>query len=622
MEVKQLFNLREEDTLNPFQTHFLDAYTRNPDANFIVSYPTSSGKSNSIFFLGNKHLAMNKSVVYMAPVKALLEEKKSDFKNLGGKWANVGVVTGDYAKEDKTDEILEDKDIICISQESLVSHLRKKIKSKNLKWMTNIGLLVVDEGHYVGDSSRGANLEVALFELLTLLPNIQVLFLSGTLINSEDFVKWMQVMVPSKSVELVKGTYRPYKLKHIFLKYRQNSKNEKIEDIKNRIIINTINNHDSESKWILPVFKKSYGKTLVTKIRENDMSGAFHYGDLSFARRTEIEKFYKLGHIKVLLGTQTIFVGLNLDAEFGIVTDSEAGGRDIPAHQIQQAVGRIGRYKQGTVYYLIKDDNNFDYHKNRFLNGEPIISILTNYSQLVTHVLGAIYSGWIKDKASLFSWYNKSLAKIQSSETPDLEEIVSNLNKMGFVAILEGNYVITHKGKICSQYMMSPLDVYDWVRNLRKYYSMKNPSLTNLASAYGEVHRFYSKFITESELKVIPNEVKKLAHSSYWKGVTPIYCKLKKLQCPDMFYSQMYSFYSDYYRIKECLTRINNEIERWVDKSTFEKDYGLLLAGEYRVESDVNLNNRNKRQLQQLGIYTYEDALKNKDLLESYGINL
>lgn len=626
--MKKLFNVPEKYELNAFQTHFLSEWGENKDANYIVAYPTSSGKSSSIFFLGNIALSRNQKVIYTAPTKALLEEKQDDFKEYGGegsKWSNIGVVTGDYGKEEKTNEVLITKDIICISQESLVSHIRRVVKSGNTGWFDGIGVVVIDEGHLVADTSRGANLEVAIFELLSLLPHVQVLFISGTLKNSEHFVKWFGNISYRKPV-LITGTYRPYVNKHVFMKYRI-AKGKEGEDIKTRIITDIVNKHTAmKEKGVVPVFKKAYGKHLVDVMRKDNIRSEFHYGDLDYSKRKNIEKLYKNGHLDALKCTQTLFVGLNLDADYGVISDAVIAGGDIPAYQVQQAAGRVGRYAPGVVYYLIPDNDEYARHVDRFMNGEDIMSTLLDYRQLLTHILGAIYSGWVKTAEQLVDWYERSLAYVQGMlPGSKLIDAVDKLRLMGYVAVINETYAITHKGKICSQYMMCPLDVYDWVRNLRKYYALMRPTSTDLACAYGEVSRFYSRFISVSENKAVPTEVRKKSDGSFWKGVTPIYCRLKGLPSIDLFYSQSYSFYSDSSRIRECLARVNKEIERWTSDEQFSTDFLKLLKGENSKElglHNVKMSVADKRRLNAVGIHTLEDARNNRSLLEQYGIDL
>jgi replicative superfamily II helicase len=626
--LKKLFNVPEKYALNDFQEHFYAEWEKNKDANYIVAYPTSSGKSSSIFFLGNIALDDNKKVIYTAPTKALLEEKQDDFKEYGGedsKWSNIGVVTGDYGKEEKTNEVLLSKDIICISQESLVSHIRRVVKSGNTGWFQGIGLVVIDEGHLVADTSRGANLEVAIFELLALLPHVQVLFISGTLKNSEHFVQWFG-NISARTPVLITGTYRPHINKHVFVKYRI-AKGKEGEDIKTRIITDIVNKHTAlKEKGVVPVFKKAYGKHLVDVMRKDNIRSEFHFGDLDYAKRKSIEKLYKGGHLDALKCTQTLFVGLNLDADYGVISDAVVAGGDIPAYQVQQAAGRVGRYAPGTVYYLVPDNDDYDRHVERFMNGEDIMSTLLDYRQLLTHILGGIYSGWIKNEEQLVGWYERSLACVQGMlPGSKLIDAVEKLRLMGYVAIINETYAITHKGKICSQYMMCPLDVYDWVRNLRKYYALIRPTSTDLACAYGEVSRFYSRFISVTENKAIPVEVRKKSDGSFWKGVTPIYCRLKGLPSIDLFYSQSYSFYSDSSRIRECLGRVNKEIERWTSEEQFSTDFLKLLKGENSKElglHNVKMSLADKRRLNAVGINTLEDARKNRSLMEQYGIDI
>ena len=132
-------------------------------ANVILSTPTGTGKSLVAVAAHAACLARGGRTYYTAPIKALVSEKFFALVDIFGA-ANVGMVTGDSS-------VNPDAPIICCTAEILANlALRQGADA-------NVDQVVMDEFHYYGDPDRGWAWQVPLL----LLPRAQFVLMSATL---------------------------------------------------------------------------------------------------------------------------------------------------------------------------------------------------------------------------------------------------------------------------------------------------------------------------------------------------------------------------------------------------------------------------------------------------------
>jgi ATP-dependent RNA helicase HelY len=176
--------------LDKFQVEAIDSI--NKDFNVLVVAPTGSGKTFIAEKAIEKYTNQNQNVIYTTPIKALSNQKYNDFTNLN---IDTGLLTGDRT-------ISPDSNLIVATTEIL----RNMIYSDD-KRLKKIGLIVLDEVHYLSDSERGTTWE----EIIIHAPkNIKFLFLSATIRNKEEFHNWI-VSLRGKT-SLVYSNIRPVPL--------------------------------------------------------------------------------------------------------------------------------------------------------------------------------------------------------------------------------------------------------------------------------------------------------------------------------------------------------------------------------------------------------------------------
>lgn len=176
--------------LDKFQIQAIDSI--NKDFNVLVVAPTGSGKTYIAEKAIEKYTKQNQNVIYTTPIKALSNQKYNDFTNLN---IDTGLLTGDRS-------IKPDSELIVATTEIL----RNMIYSNDER-LKQIGLIVLDEVHYLSDSERGTTWE----EIIIHAPkNIKFLFLSATIRNKEEFHNWI-VSLRGKTA-LVYSNVRPVPL--------------------------------------------------------------------------------------------------------------------------------------------------------------------------------------------------------------------------------------------------------------------------------------------------------------------------------------------------------------------------------------------------------------------------
>lgn len=175
---------RDAIHLDDWQKEVLDALIAGKSV--VVDAPTTAGKTRAVEAYFRSHINdPHFRAAYTTPVKSLSNDKLREFRALFGS-ENVGIATGDI-KENLG------APIVVATLESYRNSL--------LGTEPDLGrtLVVFDEYHYMQDESRGSAWEEAL--ILT-PPSCQLLLLSASVANAEDFVEWLQTLGPAAGSNL------------------------------------------------------------------------------------------------------------------------------------------------------------------------------------------------------------------------------------------------------------------------------------------------------------------------------------------------------------------------------------------------------------------------------------
>ncbi len=141
----------------------------------LVAAPTGAGKTVVGEFAAFYALQAGKKCFYTTPIKALSNQKYSEFVAKFGE-DRVGLLTGDTS-------INGEAEILVMTTEVLRNMLYAGSNT-----LINLGCVVMDEVHYLADKFRGAVWEEVLIHLME---SVQVISLSATVSNAEEFGEWL-----------------------------------------------------------------------------------------------------------------------------------------------------------------------------------------------------------------------------------------------------------------------------------------------------------------------------------------------------------------------------------------------------------------------------------------------
>lgn len=166
--------------------------------NLLVCTPTASGKTLIAELSATKTiLEHKKKAVYIVPLVALANEKAKEFKRKYSQLFKIALSTGDM---DNSEQRLATFEFIICTAEKLDSITRHKTN-----WLSDIGVIIIDEIHLLNDVSRGPTLEILITLLRQIVPSAQIIGLSATIGNQQELAEWL-------NAELVSDNWRPVPL--------------------------------------------------------------------------------------------------------------------------------------------------------------------------------------------------------------------------------------------------------------------------------------------------------------------------------------------------------------------------------------------------------------------------
>ncbi|NOJ59506.1 DEAD/DEAH box helicase [Arthrobacter sp. 260] len=315
--------------------------------NVILATPTGSGKSLVAVAAHFDAIARGKRSYYTAPIKALVSEKFFALCETFGA-ENVGMITGDSG-------VNQDAPIICCTAEILANiALREGAQA-------DVGTVIMDEFHFYSDPQRGWAWQVPLLEL----PQAQFLLMSATLGDMTRFEEALTSLTGRASTT-ISSAERPIPLHFYYvettvqesleelLSTRQApvyvvhfSQAEAIERAQNLMSVNVCSREEKDRIADLIAtfrFSSGFGKTLNRLVRHG--IGVHHAGMLPKYRRL-VEQLAQAGLLKVICGTDTLGVGINVPIRTVLLTAlSKYDGvrtRLLNAREFHQIAGRAGR---------------------------------------------------------------------------------------------------------------------------------------------------------------------------------------------------------------------------------------------------------------------------------------
>jgi len=324
--------------------------------NLILNTPTGSGKSLVAAAMHYYSACMGRRSVYTCPIKALVNEKFLALcRDFGPN--NVGMMTGDAS-------VNRDAPILCCTAE-ILSNIAAMDGEK-----AAVHDVIMDEFHYYSDHERGVAWQVPLLTL----PQCRFLLISATMGETHFFAKAVEDLT-SAPCTIISSQERPVPLEFSYWERTLTEAIEKLKDIKQLpvYIVHFTQRAASETAQNLlgfnvcskeekvrideelqdVRFSSPFGKE-IRKFLRNGIG--LHHAGLLPKYRVLVEKLAQKGLLKLICGTDTLGVGVNIPIRTVLFTQlSKYGGKKnatLSARDFHQISGRAGRKGFDDIGYV------------------------------------------------------------------------------------------------------------------------------------------------------------------------------------------------------------------------------------------------------------------------------
>ncbi|RKS80939.1 replicative superfamily II helicase [Haloarcula quadrata] len=468
----------------------------NRDDNVVVSAPTASGKTALAELAICKTLAEDGTALFLAPLRALTNEKESEWERFEEMGYSVYVVTGE---RDLNPRRAERADILVMTPEKADSATRKHETSR-YSFITDVDCCVIDEVHLLDSDRRGAVLEVTVSRLRRLC-DPRVVALSATMPNIDDVADWLDA--PDETTFAFGEKYRPVPLnadvktyshgENAFAdKYRRlyraldlaephireegqalvfvSSRQDTVQAAKKA--------RDEITERDIPMgargdydFHNDAADLSNDTLRQSVLDGVgFHHAGLAREDKNRVEKWFKEGKIQLLFSTSTLAWGVNLPARCVVIRDTKLhdpleGEVDMSPLDVLQMLGRAGRpgYDDMGYAWVVCDRSDADKYRRLLRDGKEIESRLA--AELDAHLNAEIALGTIDDVDDVMDWLATTFYYARSQSAPDeydagsdlrnrVSDTLSALVDEGFVEQEGLNVEPTRLGQLASKFYL------------------------------------------------------------------------------------------------------------------------------------------------------------------------
>ncbi len=315
--------------------------------NVILNTPTGSGKSHVAACAHFRALARGERSFYTCPIKALANEKFFALASELGP-ENVGLLTGDAS-------VNEGAPIVCATAEVLANMALRQGRD------APVDHVVMDEFHYYADKDRGVAWQIPLLEM----PQATFLLMSATLGDTTPFEGYLEKL-NGRPTKVVKSATRPVPLTFT---YSDIPVHEIVMELvgKGRAPIYLVNftqrgaAEEAQSLMSIDVCSKEEKRSIAEALAGVRWQSPYakevqryvrhglglHHAGLLPKYRLLVERLAQKGLLKVISGTDTLGVGVNIPIRTVLFTklckfDGEKTAL-LSVRDFQQIAGRAGR---------------------------------------------------------------------------------------------------------------------------------------------------------------------------------------------------------------------------------------------------------------------------------------
>ena len=396
------------EQFNRMQTATLPALLDTTE-NVVVSAPTASGKTAVAEVAICRTVAAGGTALFLAPLRALTNEKEREWERFEDLGYSVYVVTGERELNSRR---AERADVLVMTPEKADSATRN-YDSRRYSFVTDVDCCVIDEVHLLDSEKRGSVLEVTVARLRRLC-DPRVVALSATMPNVEDVAAWLDA--PAETTFQFDDSYRPVPLEADVATY---SHGENAFADKYRRLYRTLDliephlradgqalvfvssrqdtvraaekTRDEFAERDVPVsargdydFHTEAAELDNDTLRQSVLDGVgFHHAGLSRADKERVERWFREDRIAALFSTSTLAWGVNLPARCVVIRDTKLhdpleGEVEMSPLDVLQMLGRAGRpgYDDTGYAWVVCPPEDADRYRRLLRDGEPIDSRL------------------------------------------------------------------------------------------------------------------------------------------------------------------------------------------------------------------------------------------------------
>lgn len=430
-------------TFNPAQAAAVPQVL-DGDGHLVVVAPTGAGKTPVGMVAALDAHGRGRKAAWLVPQRSLTDELDRELELWRRHGMRVVRLTGEAAVDT---ELIRTADVWVATTEKFEAICRAGSLRDAL---AEVGCLVVDEIHLLGDPTRGAVLEALLARVRDEGSGVRIVGLSATVANAEEVTEWL-------GAQLIRTQWRPARLTWQLpvLEMAEGAGWAERAEVRTTTAVRLTAQVTAEGGSVL-VFCGSKRRVRSTALalaadrgvpvdavdaddteaveRVCTKAGVrLHYRD--WPAKKESERAFRAREADVLVATSTVAAGVNLPARAVIVSDTTVGLDRIEVSMVQQMFGRAGRVGAGEREgwaFLLADDGERPHWQARLAAGYTVRSQLREH--LSDHLLAEGVQGTVTTVAEAAQWWAGTLAAHQGQNGGEpLVETIRFLAAAGYL---------------------------------------------------------------------------------------------------------------------------------------------------------------------------------------------
>ncbi|MER5309601.1 DEAD/DEAH box helicase [Streptomyces sp. NPDC002773] len=433
----------------------------------VVVAPTGAGKTPIGMVAALEAHARGRKAAWLVPQRSLTDELDRELQLWRSRGLRVVRLTGEAAVDT---ELIRSADVWVATTEKFEAICRAGSLRDAL---AEVGCLVVDEIHLLGDPTRGAVLEALLARVREDSAATRIVGLSATVANADEVAQWL-------GARLVRTTWRPTRLtwQLPLLPLVDETDWAARAAVRTQAAVRIARQVTADSGSVL-VFcgsKRRVRSTALALAADRGVPTAgvdaddaeaverlctkagvrLHYRDWPYKR--EAEQAFRAREAEILVATSTVAAGVNLPARAVIVCDTTLGLDRVEVSMVQQMFGRAGRIGAGEREgwaFLLTDPAERAHWQARLAAGYTVRSRLDEH--LADHLLAEAVQERLSTLEEAERWWAGTFAAHQGHDSVEpLHEAAQFLASVGCLrpAADEDRLEPSALGRLTSRFMV------------------------------------------------------------------------------------------------------------------------------------------------------------------------